>query len=119
MTTTANLQLELLEVGALQKDASINTAFSKIDAATPICLPDAATDPSTSGRAAGSTYFNTTSKVMKILTIGGVWSVVNGYLGEFAADPATTNLQAGSTYFNTGVSKLKVLKSDSTWVSVA
>lgn len=73
MTTTANLQLELLEVGALQKDASINTAFSKIDAATPICLPDAASAPVSTGRAAGSTYFNTTDNKVYWLRSNGSW----------------------------------------------
>lgn len=73
MTTTANLQLELLEVGALQKDASINTAFSKIDAATPICLPDAASSPASTGRAAGSTYFNTTDNKVYWLRPNGSW----------------------------------------------
>lgn len=119
MTTTTNLQIELLEVGGLQKDAAINTGFSKIDAACPICLADAASDPATTGKAPGTTYYNTTAKVMKILLKSGTWSVVNGYLGEFSADPASTGLQAGSTYFNTTASKLKVLKTDATWVNAA
>lgn len=73
MTTTANLQIELLEVGALQKDASINSAFAKIDAATPIGLPDSATAPVTAGRAPGSTYFNTTDNKVYWLRSNGSW----------------------------------------------
>lgn len=119
MTTTANLQIELLETGQLNKDPTINTAFEKLDAVVPVCLANSATDPSTAGKAAGTTYYNTTSKTMKILLKSGVWSVANGYLGEFNTDPATTNLQAGSTYYNTSASKLKVLKSDLTWANAA
>lgn len=117
--STTNMAMELLEVGQINKDTTINTALTKVDTLAAIALADAASDPATTGKAPGTTYYNTSSKVVKILTKSGVWSVVNGYLGEFASDPATTNLQAGSTYFNTGSSKLKVLKSDITWANVA
>lgn len=115
MTATTNLGIDLLETGQINKDPTINTGFSKIDATLPLMLADAASDPATTGKAPGSTYFNTTAKVMKILTKSGVWSVANGYLGEFSTDPATTNLQAGSTYYNSTAKMVKILNSSSAW----
>ena len=119
MTITTNLGLTQLEVGQKSKEATINANNTILDEKSVLVLADAAADPSSTGKAPGTMFYDTVKKVMRIVRVGGYWNTLNGYQGEAAADPATTNLQAGSTYFNTVSSKLKVLKSDSTWVNAA
>jgi hypothetical protein len=64
MTTTTNLGLTQLEVGTKERELIINANNVLIDTKVPTALPDAATAPATTGKVAGSTYYNTTdSKV--------------------------------------------------------
>ena len=68
MTTTATFGLTLLEVGQKEKEATINTNFSLLDAAVPRYLGDLSADPSELGSIpVGSRYYNTTSSVFKTL----------------------------------------------------
>ena len=119
MTTTTNLGLTQLEVGQKEKEVTINTNNSTLDSKVPFVLADAASDPSPTGKAPGTMFYDTAKKVLRILRVGGTWNTMNGYQGEAASDPSTTGLQAGSTYFDTVGSKLKVLKTDGTWVNAA
>lgn len=64
MATTPNLGLVQLEIGQKEKEVTINTNQATLDSKVPRALPDAASAPTTTGLAPGSTYFNTTdSKV--------------------------------------------------------
>lgn len=76
MAQTTYLLLDLLEVGQKEKEASINSAFNKIDQKVPRFLGDLAADPATTGVPAGSTYFNTTSSKARILRANGAWANV-------------------------------------------
>ena len=123
MATTTNLGLELLEVGQSAKEADINDNSQTLDTKVPVMLADSASDPTTTGRAPGTFYFNTSSNKLKVLKkdLSG-WHVLNPigpeFLGDAAADPGTTGVSLGSTYFNTSTSKLKVLRA-SGWANVA
>lgn len=80
---TANLQLTLLEVGQKEKEVTINTNFSSIDAKIIRYLGEFASDPNTSGIVAGCTYFNTTSGKLKTLNSSSAWVASDGT----SADP--------------------------------
>lgn len=73
MTTTTNFQLTLLEVGQKEKEATINSNMQRLDQYVPRFLGDLAVDPTSSGVAAGSTYFNTQSNKLKVLRANGSW----------------------------------------------
>ena len=73
MTTTTNFQLTLLEVGQKEKEASINTNFTLLDQKIPRYLGELAVDPSSSGVASGSTYFNTQTNKLKVIKTNGAW----------------------------------------------
>ena len=64
MATTTNLGLTQIEIGQKEKEVTINTNNSLLDSKVARALPDAASAPSGTGLAPGTTYFNTTdSKV--------------------------------------------------------
>lgn len=73
MAYTQNLQLTLLEVGQKEKEATINTNLNMIDSKVIRYLGEAGSDPSTSGVAFGSTYFNTVSSKLKVLKSDASW----------------------------------------------
>jgi len=73
MTTTANLQLTLLEIGQKEKEATINTNFSNIDSKVPRYLGELGADPVTTGIPAGSTYYSTAAAKLKVLRTTGTW----------------------------------------------
>lgn len=77
MATTTNLGLTLLEVGQGSKEATINTNMTGLDSKVPRALPDAASAPSTSGLAPGSTYYNTATSKVYWLRPGGTWIALN------------------------------------------
>ena len=67
MATTTNYLMTLLEVGQKEKEVTINTNFTTLDA-TPKYLGDLASDPaSVSTTPIGSTYFNTGSSKLRVL----------------------------------------------------
>lgn len=73
MSTTTNFQLTLLEVGQKEKEVTINTNFTLLDQKIPRYLGELATDPTSSGVIAGSTYFNTQTSKLKVLKTDGSW----------------------------------------------
>jgi len=77
MATTTNYALTLLEVGQKEKEVTINTNFTTMDA-TPKFLGRLAANPATTtGTPLGSTYFNTaTSKLVCLtqITPSVIWS---------------------------------------------
>lgn len=77
MAVTTNRSMTLLEVGQKEKEVTINTNFTTLDA-IPKYLGDAASDPTpTTTIPVGSTYYNTGSSKLKVLRSKGpdVWSV--------------------------------------------
>ena len=74
MSTTANLGLVLLEVGQKEKEVTINTNFTQIDAKIVRYLGELAADPVIANIAFGSTYFNTASNKLKVLKTSGTWA---------------------------------------------
>lgn len=116
---TTNLSLTQLDVGQKEKEVTINTNNSLIDAKIGFTLADAGSDPSATGKAPGTTYYDTVKKVVRFLRVGSTWNTMNGYIGEGTSDPATTGLQSGSLYYNTSTSKLKVLLSTGSWANAA
>ena len=74
--TTNNFQLTLLDVGQKEKEATINTNFQKLDNEVPKYLGEAASDPATTNRAPGSTYYNTGSSKLKVLKSNLTWANV-------------------------------------------
>ena len=79
MATTPNIGLTLLEVGQKEKEATINDALTKIDAAVKghaAYLGDLAADPAPTAALVGARYFNTTSNVFRTLRNATTW--VNG-----------------------------------------
>lgn len=76
MATTPNYALTLLEVGQKEKEVTINTNFSALDA-IPKYLGDLVADPTVlTTIPLGSTYYNTTSSKLRVLRnkTGPVWS---------------------------------------------
>ena len=73
MTTTTNFSLTLLDVGQKEKEVTINTNFQKLDNEVPKYLGEATSDPATTGRAPGSTYYNTTASKLKVLKSNMTW----------------------------------------------
>lgn len=71
--TTTNLLLTLLDVGQKEKEVTINTNFNIIDSKLPLYLGELSTDPSTTGKAFGSTYYNTTLSKLKVLKTNATW----------------------------------------------
>lgn len=75
MAKTAYLELDLLDVGQREKEATINTNFTAIDQKSLRFLGSSTTNPPTSGVPLGSTYFNTTDSKLRVLLAGG-WTNV-------------------------------------------
>jgi hypothetical protein len=73
MTTTTYLQLQLLDVGQKEKEATINANMDALDTKTLRFLGDLAADPATTGIPKGSSYFNTTSSLLRILRGNNTW----------------------------------------------
>lgn len=73
MAVTTNLNLTLLEVGQKEKEVTINTNMSLIDAAVPKFLGQFASDPSPTGKVVGSTYWNTGSTKLRVLIDSTTW----------------------------------------------
>ena len=73
MTTTTNYSLVLLDVGQKEKEVTINTNFQTLDNNVPKYLGEAASAPVATGRAPGSTYFNTTTSKVQILKFDHTW----------------------------------------------
>lgn len=73
MTTTTNFQLTLLEVGQKDKEVTINTNMQLLDLKIPRYLGELTTDPTSSGVAYGSTYYNTSTSKLKVLRTTGTW----------------------------------------------
>jgi len=67
MTTTTNYQLTMLEVGQKEKEVTINTNFTLLDV-VPKWLGRLSGDPATSGVPLGSSYFNTSTNKLRVLT---------------------------------------------------
>ena len=68
MATTTNYALTLLEVGQKEKEVTINTNFTTLDS-TPKFLGRLASNPgSTTGTPLGSTFFNTATSKLVVLT---------------------------------------------------
>lgn len=86
MSTTTNFQLTLLEVGQKEKEVTLNTNFALLDQRVPKYLGDLAVDPSTSGVAAGSTYFNTQLGKIKTLKTNGGWALGDGTVTNLTWD---------------------------------
>lgn len=78
MATTAYLGLELLDVGQKEKEASINQNSNLIEQKSLRFLGNLASDPSTTNVPKGSTYFNTTTSVLKVLDGANAWVTVGG-----------------------------------------
>lgn len=79
MATTTNYSLTLLEVGQKEKEVTINTNFSTLDAAIPKYLGDLAAAPTDLTKIpVGSTYYDTTANKLVVLRnkTGPVWSNV-------------------------------------------
>ncbi len=74
---TANLGLVQLEVGQKEKEVTINTNMATLDAKVPRALADAASAPSSTGVAPGSTYFNTTDSKVYYLRNNLSWIALN------------------------------------------
>lgn len=70
---TAYFQIQLLEIGQKEKEATINTALQKIDDKACRYLGDLSADPVTTGVPFGSTFFNTTSAKLRVLRANGAW----------------------------------------------
>lgn len=80
MATTPKIGIEKLEIGQGEKEATINTAFDKIDAAygtTPQFMGDLTGDPSITNVPLGSTYFNTSLSKFKMLRGNSTWVTLN------------------------------------------
>jgi len=77
MATTTNLGLTQLEIGQGNKEVTINTNNSLLDTKVPRALPDAASDPATTGLAPGSTYYNTALSKVKWLRPNLTWVTLN------------------------------------------
>lgn len=75
MAKTAYLELDLLDVGQREKEATINNALNKVDQKSLRFLGSAALDPATTSVPLGSTYYNTTNSKLKVLLAGG-WTNV-------------------------------------------
>ena len=76
MAKTTNYELTLLEVGQKEKEVTINTNFSALDA-VPKYLGDLAAAPTDLTKIpVGSTYFNTATSKLVVLRnkTGPVWS---------------------------------------------
>ena len=76
MATTTNYELTLLEVGQKEKEVTINTNFTTLDA-IPKYLGDLTADPTVLTKVpVGSTYYNTTSSKLRVLRnkTGPVWA---------------------------------------------
>ena len=73
MAQTSYLQLDLLEVGQKEKEATINGNMTKLDQKVPRYLGDLASDP-TSPAPAGSTYYNTATAKMRFLRANNTWT---------------------------------------------
>lgn len=73
MATTPNLGLTQIEIGQKEKEVTINTNNSLLDSKVPRALADAATAPSVTGLAPGSTYFNTTDSKVYWLRPNMTW----------------------------------------------
>lgn len=67
MATTTNYALTLLEVGQKEKEVTINTNFTTLDR-TPKFLGRLAANPATTGVPLGSTFFNTATSKLVVLT---------------------------------------------------
>lgn len=68
MSTTTNWNLTLLEVGAKQKEVTINTNMQELSNRIPRFLGRLAANPSEAGVPLGSTYFNTATSKLVCLT---------------------------------------------------
>ena len=75
MAKTAYLELDLLDVGQREKEATINSALTKVDQKSLRFLGEAALDPATASIPLGSTYYNTTDSKLKVLLAAG-WTNV-------------------------------------------
>ncbi len=75
MAKTAYLELDLLDVGQREKEATINSSFTKVDEKSLRFLGEAALDPAAATVPLGSTYYNTTDSKLKVLLAGG-WTNV-------------------------------------------
>ena len=73
MATTPNLGLVQIEIGQKEKEVTINTNQSTLDAKVPRALPDAASAPTVTGLAPGSTYYNTTESRVYWLRPNMTW----------------------------------------------
>jgi hypothetical protein len=73
MAKTLYLQLDYLEVGQKEKETTINANMNLIDSKALRFLGDLAADPPTTGVPAGSTYYNTTTSVVRLLRGNNTW----------------------------------------------
>ena len=73
MATTSNFGLTLLEIGQKNKETTINTNMEIIDSRIPKYLGELATNPTSTGVSAGSTYFNTNTNKLMVLKSTGTW----------------------------------------------
>lgn len=72
---TTNLGLTYLQIGQKDKSVTINTNMDLLDL-LPQYLGELASDPATVGVSPGTTYFNTTSSVIKLLKSDLTWITV-------------------------------------------
>ena len=77
MAQTANLGLTQLEIGQKEKEVTINTNNTLLDSKVARALADAASPPSTTGLAPGTTYFNTTDSRVYWLRPNLTWVALN------------------------------------------
>jgi hypothetical protein len=73
MATTSNFGLTLLEIGQKNKEITINENLQLIDSRVPKYLGELATNPTSTGVPAGSTYYNTTTSKLMFLKANGTW----------------------------------------------
>lgn len=73
MAQTSYLQLKYIDVGQKEKEVTINDNMAALDSKVLRFLGDLAADPPTTGVPAGSTYFNTTSSVLRVLRGNNTW----------------------------------------------
>lgn len=68
MATTTNWSLTLLEVGQKEKEVTINQNMTELSNRIPRFLGRLAADPSEVGVPLGSTFYNTTTSKLVVLT---------------------------------------------------
>lgn len=72
MAVTAKLGLTLLEVGQKEKEVTINTNMSTIDAAS--FQGKFTSDPSPASLKPGATYYNTATSKLRVLIDATTWT---------------------------------------------